>query len=143
MILSEPNVDNVAEQALSVAADEQVFAIEFLPGQYDQQGDFAAQCVQLLTGSRPAIKVAQCVVLKGALTADDVNKIKQYMINPVDSREADLSPRTTLTDAFKTPASVATIRGFIDYDSETLEARSRSEERRVGKECRSRWSPYH
>lgn len=121
-ILSEPNVDNVAEQALSVAADEQVFAIEFLPGQYDQQGDFAAQCVQLLTGSRPAIKVAQCVVLKGALTADDVNKIKQYMINPVDSREADLSPRTTLTDAFKTPASVATIRGFIDYNSETLEA---------------------
>ena len=27
--------------------------------------------------------------------------------------------------------------------NETLESNERSEERRVGKECRSRWSPYH
>ena len=30
---------------------------------------------------------------------------------------------------------------FVDVDR--VKAKSRSEERRVGKECRSRWSPYH
>ena len=31
----------------------------------------------------------------------------------------------------------------MSYDCLTIDFAQRSEERRVGKECRSRWSPYH
>lgn len=119
-IFSEPNVDNVYVDELPVSDDEKVFAVEYLPGQYDQQADFATQCVQLVSGTRPVIKVAKCYVLKGDLSDDDVQKIKQYMINPVDSKEADLAPRQTLTDAVKDPAAVSTIEGFIDQSREDL-----------------------
>ena len=121
-IFSEPNVDNVYVDDLPVSEDEKVFAIEYLPGQYDQQADFAVQCVQLLSGTRPTIKVAECIVLKGNLSDDDIQKIKHYMINPVDSKEADLAPRTTLTDVVKEPAPVSTIEGFIVKTKEELAA---------------------
>ena len=64
VIFSEPNVDDVYENSLPIDSDEQVFAIEYLPGQYDQHGDFAAQCTQIIAGYKPLIKVAQCVVLR-------------------------------------------------------------------------------
>ena len=72
-IFSEPNVDNVYVEDLPVSDDEKVFAIEYLPGQYDQQADFAVQCVQLLSGTRPTIKVAECIVLKGDLSDEDIS----------------------------------------------------------------------
>ena len=34
-------------------------------------------------------------------------------------------------------------KGYKFHIAPTIDERSRSEERRVGKECRSRWSPYH
>src|SRR5256886_11651510 len=40
------------------------------------------------------------------------------------------------------PIVVGYTKADIDVWSDVM-ARSRSEERRVGKECRSRWSPYH
>ena len=40
---------------------------------------------------------------------------------------------------------IKSIEQFINQDEliELMEKNNRSEERRVGKECRSRWSPYH
>ena len=101
VIFSEPNVDDVYENSLPIDSDEQVFAIEYLPGQYDQHGDFAAQCTQIIAGYKPLLKVAQCVVLRGDLGEDDINRIKEYMINPVDSMETSLDARESLTDAVK------------------------------------------
>ena len=34
-------------------------------------------------------------------------------------------------------------RELIDKQEKNKDTEERSEERRVGKECRSRWSPYH
>ncbi|MBR0383520.1 MAG: phosphoribosylformylglycinamidine synthase [Eubacteriaceae bacterium] len=120
VIFSEPNVDDVYEDTLPVDSDETIFAIEYLPGQYDQHGDFAAQCTQIIAGHKPLIKVAQCVVLRGDLTEEDVNKIKEYMINPVDSMETSLDARDSLTDAVKEPEAVETVTGFIHFSDEQL-----------------------
>src|SRR2546421_12440916 len=40
------------------------------------------------------------------------------------------------------PAFIVTLGGLLAWRGVIL-GLSRSEERRVGKECRSRWSPYH
>ena len=46
-----------------------------------------------------------------------------------------VEPATASADEVEPPNGV--------YVTLALNGRSRSEERRVGKECRSRWSPYH
>ena len=88
-ILSEPNMDAVYGEDFSLPGEYRVFATEYLPGQYDQRADSAAQCVQLLTqGERPAVATAKVIGLKGQVTEEDFEKVKHYLINPVESREA-------------------------------------------------------
>ena len=90
-VFSEPNQDIVYDETFPVAQDWKVFAMEYLPGQYDQRADSASQCVQLLTaGERPQVISAKVVALFGDITDEDVEKIKGYMINPVESRLASL-----------------------------------------------------
>ncbi len=122
IIFSEPNVDNVVEDDMKFNENEQVFAIEYLPGQYDQHGDSAAQCIQILAGQKPALKVAKLVVVSGDVSPQELKKIKSYMINPVDSREASLAMRTSLVDAAKEPADIERIEGFCNLNAEDLEA---------------------
>ncbi|SDX90777.1 phosphoribosylformylglycinamidine synthase [Eubacterium barkeri] len=121
IIFSEPNVDDVGEDAMAFSDGERVFATEYLPGQYDQHGDSAAQCIQILAGDRPAIKVAKLVVVDGDVDDTQCDRIKEYMINPVDSREASLETRQTLSDATKEPAPIERIEGFCHYSPEALE----------------------
>ncbi len=121
-ILSEPNVDQVYEGVLQVKADERIFAISYLPGQYDQHADSAIQCIQIVSGERALVKVAKIVVLTGALTPNEFNSIKQYMINPVDSQEASLEPYVTLADEIRVPADIVPLDGFIDLNADQLEA---------------------
>src|SRR2546422_8623551 len=46
-------------------------------------------------------------------------------------------------DSTGKPALVADIKAVLEAVPDYLLITARSEERRVGKECRSRWSPYH
>ena len=121
-IFSEPNVDDVTEDEMCFAADEQAFAMEYLPGQYDQHADSAAQCIQILAGEKPLVKVAKIFVVKGDVSAEAMDKIKKYVINPVDSQEASLEVRETLTDKLSQPADIARIEGFTAFSEEALEA---------------------
>ena len=90
-ILSEPNVDRVFEETLPVDEGDRVFAMEYLPGQYDQRADSAAQCVQLLTqGERPQVLTARVVALKGSISDEEFTRIQHYLVNPVESRIASL-----------------------------------------------------
>ena len=76
-----------------------MFAVEYLPGQFDQRADSASECIQLLSqGERPAVRSARVYLLDGELTADDLAAIKKYVINPVEAREASLDERSTLED---------------------------------------------
>ena len=91
LILFEPQVESAGSE-LSISGDETSFAIEFLPGQFDQRADSAAQCVQILTGKeRPFVSSAHIVILKGSISASELDAITKYLINPVDSHEVDIT----------------------------------------------------
>ncbi|BCU78648.1 phosphoribosylformylglycinamidine synthase [Luteolibacter sp. LG18] len=121
-ILSEPQVD-VVSPALALAEDEVAFAVEFLPGQFDQRADSAAQCVQILTGGeRPLVASAKVIVLQGSLSGDDLARIKSFVINAVDSHEATLETPETLQPKINVPADVAVLAGFTAKSTEELAA---------------------
>ncbi len=119
-VFSEPNQDIVYFEEVDLSGH--VFAIEYLPGQYDQRADFAAQCIQIVTGKEmPTVKYARVFILEGDLTKEDIEKIKNYLINPVDSREAELTKPSTLHEEYPMPNDVATVNNFINKSKEELE----------------------
>ena len=117
-VFSEPQVDNVAYD-LPDFAGAKVFATEFLPGQFDQRADSAAECIQLISqGERPTVRSAKLYALEGDLTDADVDTIKHYVINPVEAREASLETKETLKTQMPVPGKVETIAGFNEMDAE-------------------------
>ena len=121
-VFSEPPLDLVSD-----AADTQdacaVFAVEPLPGQFDQRADSASQCIQLLSqGERPRIRTAKVYALYGTLTDADVEAVKRYVINPVESREASLKKPETLAEEFAEPKCVSSVEGFTAMDEAGLSA---------------------
>lgn len=121
-VFSEPQSDT-ATFNLPAAEGAVMFAVEYLPGQFDQRADSASECIQLISqGERPEVRSAKVYVLEGALTDADVAAVKQYVINPVEAREASLDVRDTLKMTYPTPAMVETIEGFLDLDEAGLAA---------------------
>ncbi|SHK20378.1 phosphoribosylformylglycinamidine synthase [Paramaledivibacter caminithermalis] len=120
-IFSEPNVDNVYDEVLEINDDEKVLAIEFLPGQYDQRADSAAECIQILAQKeKPIVHVAKLLILKGSIDNEDFDKIKNYCINPVDSREASLEKPDSLEMKVEDPEEVKILEGFIDKSEDEI-----------------------
>lgn len=120
-IFSEPPVDYIYNETFEMAEDETAFSMEYLPGQYDQRADSAMQCIQIISGDDKAVVAsAKTYVLKGKLSTEDVEKIKHYCINPVDSREASMEKPATLKMDLTIPTTVETIEGFIDMDEKAL-----------------------
>ena len=117
-IFSEPQLDMVSE---TLEAEGVVFAVEPLPGQFDQRADSAAQCIQLQSrGDRPTVRSAKVYVLGGALSDEDVEHIKKYVINAVESREAALDKPETLEIEYAAPETVASVNGFVSMDNGAL-----------------------
>ena len=120
-VFSEPQVDDAT--ASLPAGDFTAFAVEYLPGQFDQRADSAQACIQLMTqGERPRLRTAKVYLLSGQLSPADVEKIKAYVINPVEAREAGLELVETLETAWETPAMVETIQGFTTLEQAGLQA---------------------
>ena len=121
-VFSEPQLDLTSEEA-DVSGAAAAFAVEPLPGQFDQRADSAAQCIQLLSqGERPRIRTAKVYALYGALSNADVEAVKRYVINPVESREATLAKPETLAENLSEPKSVASVEGFTAMDDAALTA---------------------
>ena len=119
-VFSEPQLDLVSD-ALDLEGAN-VFAVESLPGQFDQRADSAAQCIQIISqGERPLIRTAKIYALYGNLYACEIEQIKKYVINPVECREASMELPETLAMQTKTPEDVATLDGFIKLDRAGLE----------------------
>ena len=113
-VFSEPPVDDIYEEEFD-AKGGKVFSVEFLPGQFDQRADSAEQCVKLLNEEEePIIRSATTYVINGDITDDELEAIKKYCINPVDSRETGAQKPETLVQNFEEPADVAIFDGFID-----------------------------
>ncbi|WP_077611474.1 phosphoribosylformylglycinamidine synthase [Clostridium sp. Marseille-P2415] len=120
-IFSEPPVDEVYEEAFPRNEGDAVFAVEYLPGQFDQRADSAEQCVKLLKeDEEPVIKSATTYVISGTLTDTEISDIKSFCINPVDSRETDEAKPETLITVFETPADVIIFHGFREFAEDTL-----------------------
>ena len=118
LVFSEPQLDEVTRE---LPTGGTVFAVEYLPGQFDQRADSAAQCVQILSqGERPTVRTAKVYVLEGDLTEEDLAAVKHYVINPVEAREADLAPVETLQMDYAIPTTVAVEEGFTALDEAGL-----------------------
>ncbi|MBR3952497.1 MAG: phosphoribosylformylglycinamidine synthase [Oscillospiraceae bacterium] len=120
-VFSEPQLDIVSEEIdLSGAV---AFAVEYLPGQFDQRADSAAQCIQIISqGERPTIRTAKVYALYGELSEKDIADIKKYVINPVEAREAGFEKPETLAIEYNIPTEVATLEGFCELKREEVES---------------------
>ena len=119
-VFSEPQLDIVTDE-LNKNEGDIVFAVEYLPGQFDQRADSAAQCIQIISQKdKPLVKNARVYVLTGNISENDVNQIKKYVINPVEAREASLERYDTLKTNYDIPTTVETLDGFISFDNEKL-----------------------
>ena len=120
-VLSEPQLDIITEEP-NLECDV-LFAVEPLPGQFDQRANSCAECIQIISkGERPLVKTAKVYCLYGNIGADDVAQIKKYVINPVESREASLETYETLAADYDIPETVRTLDGFIALDEAGLKA---------------------
>ncbi len=127
IVFSEPQVDNVFDEDYApVRTPEYTLAVEALPGQFDQRADSAAQCIQLMAGvDRPLVASATVYLfytIEGSLSQEDREKIKKYLINPVESREASMDKPETLAREHAIPNHVDTVTGFISMDKSALSA---------------------
>ena len=119
-VFSEPQLDNTYSELVNDG--QAIFAVEYLPGQFDQRADSAAQCIQLISkGERPVIRTAKVYIIYGNVTGAELAAIKKYVINPVEAREASLEKPETLAVKYDIPDSVATLDGFISLDRPALE----------------------
>ncbi|MCI7545560.1 MAG: phosphoribosylformylglycinamidine synthase, partial [Treponema porcinum] len=131
-VFSEPQSDFCIFNTVDVPEGSTVIVWEYLPGQYDQRADSAEQCLSLLRAGLassctvgtepPRVRCAKMVVLSGNVTVDDVKKIENYLINPVDSRLTDESVPETLEMTGENPDDIPVVQGFISFDDEALES---------------------
>ena len=120
-VFSEPQCDDIFDEGLPELGSATLLAVEALPGQYDQRADSCAQCIMLLAGvARPAVANALVYALEGELSEGDMDKIRHYLINPVECREASMDKPETLAVDYAVPADVAVIEGFVSMDEAAL-----------------------
>jgi len=111
-VFAEKNQDNIFIE--NFKTDGYIFGVEYLPGQFDQRADSASQCIQIITGKeKPIVKYAKIIVLKGNISKKEIEKIKDYYINPVDSREASLLKPLSIEEVYPEPPDVSICDGFI------------------------------
>lgn len=118
-VFSEPQVDTVYDEMPE--CDGRIIAVEYLPGQFDQRADSCAQCIQLLTqGERPKVRTARLFYLSGDISDETFEKIKAYLINPVECREASLEKPLSLRDAYQRPGKVKILKNFTNLTHDQL-----------------------
>ena len=122
-IFSEPPLDELYEETFPKEAGDTVFSAEYLPGQFDQRADSAVQCVQLIDkDAAPVIRTATTYVLSGKLSAQEIEAVKHFCINPVDSRECAEEKPETLTQNYPAPDDVKTVEGFTAMSEDDFRA---------------------
>ena len=122
-VFSEPPVDVLYKESFEIAENAKVFSVEYLPGQFDQRADSAVQCVKFLKeDEEPVITTAVTYVIEGEVTDEQLESIKAFCINPVDSRETGMEKPETLVSAFEEPEDVKVFDGFKDMAEDELKA---------------------
>ena len=121
-IFSEPSVDMIYDESFTIPEDISVIATEYLPGQYDQRADSAAQCIQILSQrERPVVRCAKLILLYGNITQTDFEKAEEYCINPLEARKAVLTKPDTLEFLIESPLDVQSVTGFTNLSNAQVE----------------------
>ena len=121
-VFSEPQVDDYFDENYTFDQNDKVFAVEFLPGQFDQRANSLEECLQIISGGeRPTCKSAKVYILKGNVSDEELKTIKNYLINSVDAREASLEKPETLEDKLVEPEDVQVVDGFIHMTDDDTE----------------------
>ncbi len=121
-VFSEPQVDDYFDETYTFDKNDKVFAVEYLPGQFDQRANSLEECLQIISGGeRPTCKSAKVYILKGNLSDEELKTIKNYLINSVDAREASLEKPETLEDKLAEPEDVQVVDGFIHMTEDDTE----------------------
>lgn len=122
LVFSEAPVDDCYDEQMNLPENAAVFAVEFLPGQFDQRADSAEECISIITQKeRPKVRYAKLYVLEGTLTDAEIEVVKEYVVNPVEARLASLDKPATLEDNVPTPADVKVVENFINMDRAGLQ----------------------
>ena len=122
-VFSEPAVDVTYDTLPECTGNQRMFAVEYLPGQFDQRADSCEQCIQiLLQGERCRVRTAQIYIISGNMTDAEFQQIQAYLINPVERRKASLDKPETLDSNYEIPTEVKTLHGFCDRTKEQLDA---------------------
>ncbi len=122
-VFSEPAVDTAFTELPELKDNERIFAVEYLPGQFDQRADSCEQCIQILRqGERCRVRNARVYIIEGSITDSEFDRLKAYLINPVESREASLEPVKTLDTNYDIPTTVEELEGFIMLNDAGLKA---------------------
>jgi phosphoribosylformylglycinamidine synthase len=125
IVFSEPPVDIIYEENITIPENDRIIAIEYLPGQYDQRADSAAQCIQMIIhGERPDIRVAKIIILSGDITDEEYKRIQDFLINPIETRFASLDKPETLKEEYPVPSEVKKVEGFILMQPEQIKGLS-------------------
>ena len=121
-VFSEPQVDICYENNYDFKKQDKIFAIEFLPGQFDQTANSLVECLQIIAGGgiKPIARTAKVYILSGEISDEELNKVKSYLINSVDSREATLEKFEKLEDETIIPEDVQVVKGFISMTDENV-----------------------
>ncbi len=119
-VFSEPQLDNIYDEPV-ISQNDTVFAVEYLPGQFDQRADSAAQCIQIISqGEKPLVRTAKLYILSGNISDTQLGIIKKHVINPVECRQASLELPPTLKVTYDVPTKVKTLKGFISLPEDSL-----------------------
>jgi phosphoribosylformylglycinamidine synthase len=119
-VFSEPVTDNVYYQLDNA---DVIFAVEYLPGQFDQRANSAEECIQFISqGDKAMVRSARVYMLYGKINENELLKIKKYLINPVEAREASMEIPSTLVTEYDVPEKIEIMNGFINKSQVELES---------------------
>ncbi|MDR3278236.1 MAG: phosphoribosylformylglycinamidine synthase, partial [Oscillospiraceae bacterium] len=123
VVFSEPPIDDCHDEVLPALGDASWrLSVEALPGQYDQRADSCAQCIQMAAGGeRPTVRAAKVYVFYGGLSEADPPRLRAYLVNPVEAREASEEKPETLLEKYAEPERVPTLTGFAGAPESALE----------------------
>lgn len=120
-IFSEQVTDTVFDEA-AVKADLEkyaFFAIESLPGQFDQRAASSQEALLLLGSSNDVtVNTAQLYLVNKDIAANELEAVKNYLLNPVDSRFKDITVGIAKQDFSESDKTIPNLDFFETYTAE-------------------------
>ncbi|WP_455155457.1 phosphoribosylformylglycinamidine synthase [Streptococcus vestibularis] len=120
-IFSEQVTDTVWDEAVVKTDLEKYafFAIESLPGQFDQRAASSQEALLLLGSSNDVtVNTAQLYLVNKDIDSNELEAVKNYLLNPVDSRFKDITVGIAKQDFSESDKTIPSLDFFETYMAE-------------------------